>query len=502
MASATATELPPAQTSQGSDDHDSGPTSSPLLFFVALGFGVVFTNLWIIVGVKYCFRYNQRNRQARAALDGETIDLNAVPRPHRRRREKKLMTMEEVNERFPLTKYKTWKAGREQDGLPTAGGITTSPSRAPSVKDVDAVTATNETRRSGDTARPGTAHSSRDSDQGGTAEQPQPQPSQSTEQQGTEAGPKPEDKPEGEKPSTTAHLEKVQTAVSTIAEPNQQRNSTTTTTAAEQPAATQRQASTVTDGDETDDDDPIRTAAAPEMLGEPGDTCAICLETIEDDEDVRGLTCGHAFHASCVDPWLTSRRACCPLCKADYYVPKPRAENFDAALAAAAGVGPADPNAMPTGRRNPGGAGISVGGLRVNLPSPPQVWIGSRTGFSGVRPRMLWLVPSSASPASPAAARQSTGARSQAAVSSNNNYSLATPPPPSGQSANMTGAASGGNTASAPASQRQGRRARLFGLGVPRLPRMPFRGDRTGGASPGELEAGRATQRGATTTTS
>jgi hypothetical protein len=24
----------------------SGPTSSPLLFFVALGFGVVFTNLW------------------------------------------------------------------------------------------------------------------------------------------------------------------------------------------------------------------------------------------------------------------------------------------------------------------------------------------------------------------------------------------------------------------------------------------------------------------------
>jgi hypothetical protein len=23
-----------------------GPTSSPLLFFVALGFGVVFTNLW------------------------------------------------------------------------------------------------------------------------------------------------------------------------------------------------------------------------------------------------------------------------------------------------------------------------------------------------------------------------------------------------------------------------------------------------------------------------
>jgi hypothetical protein len=48
------------------------------------------------------------------------------------------------------------------------------------------------------------------------------------------------------------------------------------------------------------------------------------LDIIEDDDDIRGLACGHAFHASCVDPWLTSRRACCPLCKADYYVPKPR----------------------------------------------------------------------------------------------------------------------------------------------------------------------------------
>jgi hypothetical protein len=29
-----------------SNNNNSGPTSSPLLFFVALGFGVVFTNLW------------------------------------------------------------------------------------------------------------------------------------------------------------------------------------------------------------------------------------------------------------------------------------------------------------------------------------------------------------------------------------------------------------------------------------------------------------------------
>lgn len=56
------------------------------------------------------------------------------------------------------------------------------------------------------------------------------------------------------------------------------------------------------------------------------DTCAICIETMEDMDPVRLLTCGHIFHAECIDPWLTVRRACCPLCKADYYVPKPADE--------------------------------------------------------------------------------------------------------------------------------------------------------------------------------
>uniref|UniRef100_A0A060T9U9 ARAD1D17424p n=1 Tax=Blastobotrys adeninivorans TaxID=409370 RepID=A0A060T9U9_BLAAD len=49
------------------------------------------------------------------------------------------------------------------------------------------------------------------------------------------------------------------------------------------------------------------------------DTCAVCLEQMEDMESVRLLTCGHIFHAECIDPWFTMRRACCPLCKADYY---------------------------------------------------------------------------------------------------------------------------------------------------------------------------------------
>jgi hypothetical protein len=114
------------------------------------------------------------------------------------------------------------------------------------------------------------------------------------------------------------------------------------------------------DDESEDEDDPIRTATAPEMLAEPGDTCAICLDTLEDDDDVRGLTCGHAFHASCVDPWLTSRRACCPLCKADYYVPKPRPEGEAADQAG-------------SGRRP---------GMGMRSPSSPQaIWTSSRNGL-------------------------------------------------------------------------------------------------------------------------
>lgn len=305
------------------------------------------TLIRIIVGVKYCFRYNQRNRQLRAVNEnGDPIDLAAMPRPHRRRREKKLMSMEEVNERFPLTKYKLWRSSREAEGLPAAGGVTAPPSRAPSMKDeVGTLDGAKDGRQSADTARPTTAlstlsiarqdhaeaaHHADGADEPATAGAARTEGASSPEQQ-------------GEKRVSLEHA-----------------NTATT--------ANNRKASVGEPIEEEDEDDPIRSAAPAEMLAAPGDACAICLDTIEDEDDVRGLTCGHAFHAACVDPWLTSRRACCPLCKADYYIPKPRSDSE---------------SEVPTGRRMRG----------MNMPvNPPPAWIGARGGMP-LRPRMIFAGP-------------------------------------------------------------------------------------------------------------
>jgi hypothetical protein len=329
----------------GNNNNNNGQgssSSSPLLFFVALGFGVVFTNLWIIVGVKYCFRYNQRNRALRAHADGDPIDLTVMPRPHRRRREKKLMTMDEVNTKFPLIKYKAWRASREKDGLPTAGGISVPPSRAASVMDVDGILA----RKSHDSNRPGS--------------------SLSTTQRPTSTGSRAELKDAKKQTSQGAKSEGLDstTAVPTIQEETISEKAVTEKTQEPKPATitttdpNAHQDSTDEDDDETD---PIENAIShdPELLGNPGDTCAICLDILEDDDDVRGLICGHAFHAACVDPWLTGRRACCPLCKADYYTPKPRPDGENGA-------------ATSGSRRSNNNA--------LRLPqSPPSTWLGGRS---------------------------------------------------------------------------------------------------------------------------
>ncbi|KAJ6262713.1 E3 ubiquitin-protein ligase [Drechslerella dactyloides] len=300
----TVTSAPTPSPSSGGGG-GGGSQNSPLLFFVALGFGVVFTNLWIIVGVKYCFRYNARNRARANGVDD--VDLQAIgTRPHRRRREKKLMTVDEVNERFPVTKYKTWRANREVLGLSTTGGI------APAEGTTPLPTAETPEHELDPPASP-------------IPKLPEPvadptKPAGSPDRESQEL---PIVRAEADPPSTLAP--DAPAAPVTSATP-----ATPATPAA---PATTRSSSEIhrvptqqdTEHDDHDDEEPMPALPA-DVANSCGDTCAICIDNLEDSDDVRGLTCGHAFHTACIDPWLTARRACCPLCKADYYVPKPRTE--------------------------------------------------------------------------------------------------------------------------------------------------------------------------------
>ncbi len=264
--------------------------------------------------------------------NGDPIDMTALPRAHRRRREKKLMTMDEVNERFPMLKYKAWMTARAEEGLSTAGGVAApSGSRAASLRNVDGVIG--DSKQSHDTHRPITPALKQSPDDTDKDDSPE-----STTKNSPEIG-------SGELPQSPTHTnEKSNDALS--------HEKTIDTT-----AGTDVTVRTSTDhiDDDMEDDDQIQMAVPTDVMAMgAGDSCAICIDQLEDDEDVRGLTCGHAFHAHCLDPWLTSRRACCPLCKADFYVPKPRPEGESAAEA----------ERHERGRRQ--------GGSRMDMPRPPQ----------------------------------------------------------------------------------------------------------------------------------
>ncbi|KAF2637466.1 hypothetical protein P280DRAFT_361979, partial [Massarina eburnea CBS 473.64] len=46
--------------------------------------------------------------------------------------------------------------------------------------------------------------------------------------------------------------------------------------------------------------------------------CLVCLADFEIDEEARRLVnCGHIFHRTCIDQWLTTGRNSCPLCRGE-----------------------------------------------------------------------------------------------------------------------------------------------------------------------------------------
>jgi len=154
--------------------------------------------------------------------------------------EEKVLTIEQVQEQFPVLTYKIWKSKRGKEGLSVAGGISANPQASSNV----AILRQNQ-----------------------LTSMPVPERYSPSEPSGSMAP---------SSPFTPIPI----------------------------PA------------------DPVGHKPDDRQYGiSAGDNCAICLETINDDDSIRGLKCSHCFHQTCIDPWLTSRRSACPLCKRDYSAP-------------------------------------------------------------------------------------------------------------------------------------------------------------------------------------
>ena len=46
-------------------------------------------------------------------------------------------------------------------------------------------------------------------------------------------------------------------------------------------------------------------------------SCIICLQKIQNDDNCRILCCVHIFHSKCIENWLI-KNANCPICKKTY----------------------------------------------------------------------------------------------------------------------------------------------------------------------------------------
>ncbi|KAG1714096.1 E3 ubiquitin-protein ligase RNF13 [Nymphon striatum] len=64
-------------------------------------------------------------------------------------------------------------------------------------------------------------------------------------------------------------------------------------------------------------------------VGDGYDVCAICIDDYKEGEKLRILPCSHAYHAKCVDPWLTNNKRTCPVCKRKVFIDTDEADSED-----------------------------------------------------------------------------------------------------------------------------------------------------------------------------
>ncbi|KAM7261119.1 hypothetical protein ACFE04_026594 [Oxalis oulophora] len=74
-----------------------------------------------------------------------------------------------------------------------------------------------------------------------------------------------------------------------------------------------------------------------EDVGDPPESCVVCLYEFEVGEEIRWLSnCKHIFHRSCLDRWMDHDQKNCPLCRTPF-VPHQMQHEFNQRLLAATG---------------------------------------------------------------------------------------------------------------------------------------------------------------------
>ncbi|QSL64165.1 hypothetical protein MERGE_000320 [Pneumocystis wakefieldiae] len=241
-----------------------------LLFFVALGFGILFCNLWVIIGIKYCYRYSNTNHP-------ETMEIGRII-PQNQNCQKKLMTQGEADQQFPSILYKIWLSQHKRQKQQSNKTLLNDENKQ--ANDVDLESDAN-------------IESNKYNEENAFHQEKTHEPDTSQHNYPAENNLNFQnlypctDIPSNVFNSSYRNLNDEHDDV-TISIPNEQQNSSS--------------------------DSPEDASFS--------DTCAICLDLFQDDDEIRVLTCDHIYHSSCIVPWFTTRRAMCPLCKHDFYIPK------------------------------------------------------------------------------------------------------------------------------------------------------------------------------------
>jgi hypothetical protein len=208
------------------------------------------------LGLRYFFRYVERHHLQHHHMFPTMNSVNEAY-PHVDNKTKRLLTIDQVNKEFPVMMHKIWKATRERDGL-----FVESESTARSVNSNPDTTIRNVVLERSDAS------------------------------------------------ITLKCSQKPETVAAEIGSSTD--NVQTSNTMASSVLSIKKDCETKTDD--------LLLSPSSQIVGVVEETCAICLEVPEDNHTVRSLKCGHCYHQICIDPWLTTQRGACPLCKRDYYL--------------------------------------------------------------------------------------------------------------------------------------------------------------------------------------